>query len=294
MINGIPVDNSCLHQGLQYIVPRAEAIGASPFETSTALALYIFSMLNVDVEILEAGVGARLDATTAIPADMALITAIGLDHQAWLGNTLAEIAHEKAFAMHGCRWALTGEATQPDIVMKVLREHHQNIQQVPTQSSLHCAMMGKHQQANASLALAAIQLLEDAGKVHAQGAYQVVEATQLPGRMQKKQIGDASIWLDAAHNMHAIQAILPLLPTLADPFDAIFLFPRKDRSLDEAQPLLLPLTHKLMYQRFSLGQQQECVRNAVNDVIASNPSGKYLLLGSFRSVAAVLLDKQCV
>jgi len=85
-INGEPVSDTALLQGIEQLMPRALEIGASYFETATALALKQFSDLEVDVEILEAGVGARLDATTAVEADVALITPIGLDHQGWLGE----------------------------------------------------------------------------------------------------------------------------------------------------------------------------------------------------------------
>ncbi len=95
-INGVPVSETTLHMLMQSIMPAALKAGASYFEAATALALKYFSDSHVDVEILEAGVGARLDATTAVEADMALITPIGLDHQNWLGDRLADIAAEKA------------------------------------------------------------------------------------------------------------------------------------------------------------------------------------------------------
>ena len=66
------------------------------FEISLALALRHFSERNCELVILETGMGGRLDATTAVPADVAVITPISLDHQQWLGETLVEIAAEKA------------------------------------------------------------------------------------------------------------------------------------------------------------------------------------------------------
>src|SRR5213076_2781521 len=66
------------------------------FEVTTALALKCFSEANIDVMILETGIGGRLDATNAIQSDVSVITQIDFDHKEWLGNTLAEIATEKA------------------------------------------------------------------------------------------------------------------------------------------------------------------------------------------------------
>src|SRR5207245_5670750 len=66
------------------------------FEVTTALALKCFSEANIDVTILETGIGGRLDATNAVQSDVSVITQIDFDHEEWLGNTLAEIANEKA------------------------------------------------------------------------------------------------------------------------------------------------------------------------------------------------------
>src|SRR5204863_777772 len=66
------------------------------FEVTTALALKYFSEVKPDVAILETGIGGRLDATNAIQSDVSVITRIDFDHEEWLGNTLAEIASEKA------------------------------------------------------------------------------------------------------------------------------------------------------------------------------------------------------
>ncbi|MDX8405348.1 MAG: bifunctional folylpolyglutamate synthase/dihydrofolate synthase, partial [Mariprofundus sp.] len=96
-LQGVPVADDVLYGAMQRLMPIALQAGASYFETATALALDIFANAGVDVEILEAGVGARLDATTAVAADMALLTPIGLDHQAWLGDSVAAVASEKAY-----------------------------------------------------------------------------------------------------------------------------------------------------------------------------------------------------
>src|SRR2546427_591572 len=66
------------------------------FEVTTALAVKYFFEANIDVAILETGIGGRLDATNAIQSDVSVITQIGFDHEELLGTTLAEIAGEKA------------------------------------------------------------------------------------------------------------------------------------------------------------------------------------------------------
>ncbi|PYL46659.1 MAG: bifunctional folylpolyglutamate synthase/dihydrofolate synthase, partial [Verrucomicrobia bacterium] len=66
------------------------------FEVTTALALKHFRDAKIGIAILETGLGGRLDATNAVQSDVSVITPIGLDHEKWLGHTLAEIAGEKA------------------------------------------------------------------------------------------------------------------------------------------------------------------------------------------------------
>jgi len=287
-INGVAVADADLLHALDTILPIAEAIGTSPFETATALALYVFDQQQVDIQIIEAGVGARLDTSTAIDADMALITPISLDHQAWLGETEEAIAIEKSYAMLGCRWALTVKDTQTPAVLAVLQQRASQLQCVALNPQLRCAMQGRHQQSNASLALAAIAQLESAGVLHTNHAVAAVEATTVVGRMQKIMIGNATLWLDAAHNMHAIESLLPFLPSLASPFDAIVIAPREDRALTAAIALLTPFANRVLYQQQNLTQHQAAVRTVVFQAINYNPEGHYLLLGSFHSVAAML------
>jgi len=286
-INGEPVSDAVLLRALDVILPLAERIGTSPFETATALALYIFHQNQVDIQILEAGVGARLDTSTAVAADMALITPIGLDHQAWLGEDLAAIAQEKAHIMNGCRWAFTGDNTQADTVLPILQHHHP-VQLVARDTSLQCAMAGLHQQDNASLALAAIACLEQHHVLQVHQARAAVTATVATGRMQPVAYGTATLWLDAAHNMHAIEALLPWLAARSNLFEVILLCPREDRDLSAAVPLLSPYARRVLYQQVPLHEHRKSVREAVESVVNNNVSSNYLLLGSFQSIAAML------
>src|SRR5881398_1581511 len=97
-VNGEMVSEDAVADGLTTIRNLAADWDPHPtfFEITTALALKYFSEANADMIILETGIGGRLDATNAIQSDVAAITPIDLDHEEWLGNTLAKIASEKA------------------------------------------------------------------------------------------------------------------------------------------------------------------------------------------------------
>ncbi len=295
-INGIPVTDDVLIPVLETMVPVARVADASWFEAATVLALHCFSKARVDVEILEAGVGARLDATTVVPADMALITPIGLDHPAWLGDTLEKIAGEKAYAMDGCRWAIS--APQSRVVRQALCRHRADIEFAGRAAALPpLSMAGEHQHTNAGLAWAAIQRLLAEGKLPPQAEHmaRAIAETRLPGRLQPVKWGGRTLWLDAAHNRHAIQALLPCLPGLADPFDAILVFTRQDRDLSDALPLLRPFSRRIVAQHHASGQADatyDCLQDALEAEVATGTRGSFLVLGSFTSVAAA--EKWCM
>ena len=91
--------------------PVQGLIDLTYFEFATLAALKAFSNQKVDVLILEVGLGGRLDAVNVIDADVAVITSIGLDHQAWLGDTKEKIAFEKAGIFRTNKPAIIGEET---------------------------------------------------------------------------------------------------------------------------------------------------------------------------------------
>jgi dihydrofolate synthase/folylpolyglutamate synthase len=288
-IDGLPVSDERLLQSLEILMPAALKIGASYFETATALALDQFAHSAVDVEILEAGVGARLDATTAVPADIALVTPIGLDHQLWLGDTLKEITEEKACVMDGCRH--TFSAPQHEDVRSVLLRHNPELQFVSPESWETLTAIGEHQQINASLAFAVTEMLIEEKQINGdlQRARTAIGNCHIPGRLEKIKIGHANIWLDAAHNRHAISALLPTLKKLADPFDAILIFTRTDRSLQNEVALFASYGKEVLCRTDALESGE--VVSQLQRHIAAHPDGSFLVLGSFMTVAEILRNR---
>ncbi|MCY7304430.1 MAG: hypothetical protein LH654_15675 [Thermoleophilia bacterium] len=96
-IDGRPGD---IAAALRHIRPDAERIGATQFESMTAAALWAFADAQVDVAVVEAGLGGRLDATNVLRSRVVLLTNVGLDHTDVLGETVEEIATEKLAVAH--------------------------------------------------------------------------------------------------------------------------------------------------------------------------------------------------
>jgi len=95
-INGEAISETGLCDAFAYIEALAKGIALTYFEFTTLAALYLFKQASLDILLLEIGLGGRLDAVNAVSPDLAIITSISYDHEAWLGNTLEEIAKEKA------------------------------------------------------------------------------------------------------------------------------------------------------------------------------------------------------
>ncbi|MCZ6537593.1 MAG: bifunctional folylpolyglutamate synthase/dihydrofolate synthase [Gammaproteobacteria bacterium] len=88
------------------------------FEFSALAAIELFRRENVDIGLLEVGLGGRLDASNVIDADIAVVTSLALDHQDWLGESLAEIAVEKAGIFRAGKPAICGEPAPPDSLIR--------------------------------------------------------------------------------------------------------------------------------------------------------------------------------
>jgi len=288
-IDGQPISDALLCAELARLLPIAEREGGSYFEVATVAALSLFSRVHVDVEVLEAGVGARLDATTAVPADMALITPIALDHQAWLGDTLQAIADEKGAVALGCRWVLS--ALQSEAVRTVLAQQRSSVVWVPPDATLACAMIGCHQQQNGALALAALQQLQQAGALVADDDVlrRAVASVRMAGRLQHYRLYGTDIWLDVAHNGHAVEGIVHALP---DQVDVVLVYTREDRSLIDQQRVLRRIGRKLVGCEQGVWDDacptvEMALSEAVEKrVVKKRAVARLLVLGSFITVAA--------
>ena len=113
-INGKAVDDALIIDAFEIIDSLREQISLTYFEFNTLAALIIFSRSDLDVVLLEVGLGGRLDAANIINADIAILTSVDLDHQQWLGDTRAKIAEEKLGIARPNKPLIIGETKYPD------------------------------------------------------------------------------------------------------------------------------------------------------------------------------------
>ncbi len=110
-INGVMVGDGDFIESFEIIDKARGDVLLTYFEVGTLSALYLFIKHQVDVAVLEVGLGGRLDAVNIVDADISVVTSIGLDHQDWLGDDLDQIAFEKAGIYRSKKPAICGERT---------------------------------------------------------------------------------------------------------------------------------------------------------------------------------------
>lgn len=174
------------------------------FEITLAVAMKWFSERGCELIILETGMGGRLDATTAVPADVCVITPIGMDHTQWLGDTLAKVAAEKAgIFLEGvpavsspqedeARFVLEKEANEKRSPLTFIAEPLEGY---------GIALAGNHQKWNAALALSALHHL--GVRLGFESVSDGLAKVSWPGRFERISSEGKEIILDGAHNPHA-------------------------------------------------------------------------------------------
>lgn len=177
------------------------------FEVLTVAALLAFARAGVEVMVLEAGLGGRLDATRVLPATVTLVTPIALDHQVFLGDTVEAIAGEKAAVMADGAPAFS--APQVPGVAAVLRaaaaEHGVPLAFVAPLERGPIGLAGEHQRVNAALALAGARAI-DPGVVA-----EDLDGVRWPGRCERAQLVRGTAVFDASHNPHGVLALVTWL-----------------------------------------------------------------------------------
>ncbi len=209
------------------------------FEITTVAGLLAFARTKADYTLLEVGLGGRLDATNVITPEISVITPISIDHEQFLGDTLAKIAAEKAGIIKRGIPVIVGP--QPDEAMEVIEatamrlgapvlafgqhwhvweergrlvfQDERGLLDLPLPS-----LMGKHQIQNAGAALAALRYL-GASETACDAA---MTNAQWPARMQRLKAGPlvdlagkAEVWLDGGHNVAAGLALADVLANLS-------------------------------------------------------------------------------
>jgi dihydrofolate synthase/folylpolyglutamate synthase len=238
-VGGEPISDELLGQRVNEVLA---AVGPDHqltfFEFGTVVALWHFAQEQIDVAVLETGLGGRLDAVTCARPSVTAITSISLDHMEYLGKSLREIAFEKAGILKPNVPVVVGRQA-PEVIEVIekqarkvgapLRLEGRDFKFEPEADGKHFTyrgmrtsvpgflpgLKGPHQVQNAAIALACLELLEDRGiKISKDNARVGLAGTRWPGRLEELP-GSPKIVLDGAHNPGGMTA-------LAQALDAVY------------------------------------------------------------------------
>ena len=213
-VNGTPVSKQYVMGFVRRHLDYLETHPLSFFELTVAMAFEYFRRASVDIAVIEVGLGGRLDSTNIIVPEVSLITNIGMDHMEFLGETLPEIAREKAGIIKPGVPVVVSE-TQPEtkpVFLEIARQQKAPIffadqMDMPRHSS---SLKGAYQEKNIIGVLAVLLQLKNFPVSEAQirqGLMRVVENTGLLGRWQI--LGEhPRIIADTAHNREGLELVI--------------------------------------------------------------------------------------
>jgi dihydrofolate synthase/folylpolyglutamate synthase len=293
-INGVEIsddDFARLHRDVDGVAEQLVAAGELPwhpsfFEMMTAIAFSHFAREQVEIAVLEVGMGGRLDATNVVEPLVSVITDISLDHQKYLGNTVGEIAREKAGIIRpgGIVVTLPQQPEANDVIGNTILDLEAvGVSAAPyvppvspasaeygvasaesklARSRYRLAVMGKeilvespllgrHQLRNVALAIAAAEELNRKGwgGISAESIERGVRDTEWPGRFQiiAAQKGWPEMVFDVAHNPAGAWALRSALSARYQDRPLIFVFgAMRDKAISEMAEILFPLARAVI------------------------------------------------
>ena len=229
-IDGVPVSDDMICSAFEHIESVRKDISLSYFEFGTLAALDIFSRADLDVQLLEVGLGGRLDAVNIVDTDIALITSICIDHCDWLGETREAIGCEKAGIYRSGAPAVVGDSNPPDSLLECAEAGGVPIYFIGKDFTFNRvengwnwsdtdkrmadlpwpALQGEHQFANAASVIKVINLISDSLPVGDDSVRQGLRDVRLSGRFQYVE-GDTPVLLDVGHNPLAARVLVTYL-----------------------------------------------------------------------------------
>ena len=279
-LNGADIAPAEFARHATQVRAAAEALhdetGARPtfFEQVTAVALLAFRAAGVELAILETGLGGRLDATTAARARVVAVTPVALDHQAYLGNTLAEIAAEKAAIIRPDTSVVV--APQPDEARAVITARCRECGVTPVWATERVrvldatadgrlravfetaedvyevnplALRGRHQLTNAATAVALAETLRARGfPVTRAAIIEGLETAAHPGRLELRP-GTPPLLFDGAHNPAGAAALRAYLDEFVRAPLTLVFGAMADKELAELAAALFPAARRLVLTR---------------------------------------------
>jgi dihydrofolate synthase / folylpolyglutamate synthase len=193
-----------------------EGDAVTEFEAATAAAFVALAAAGVEVGVIEAGLGGRLDATNVIPSQVTVLTSVGLDHTEWLGETEIEIASEKLAVLRDGTTLVLGRVSAEvgELAARIAAERGARLVHAPEDPGAAIALRAAGQFQRRNFALAAAATKAFLGRLDEAALREVGAELVIPGRLELV-AEDPPTLFDAAHNPDGIAALVEALPEVA-------------------------------------------------------------------------------
>ena len=152
-IDGVDVSDEVIIKAFEQIETQRDDITLTYFEFSTLAALIIFAEANIDLAILEVGLGGRLDSVNVVDSDVSVITNVAIDHTDYLGDTREKIGREKSGVMRTSRPCICGDQDPPQSLLSYAKEIETPVTFVYEGYKGEIGLEGAHQRINAAVAV---------------------------------------------------------------------------------------------------------------------------------------------
>jgi len=303
-IDGINVDNKIIVSAFEEIESERGNVSLTYFEFSTLAALVIFKNLQIDIAILEVGLGGRLDSVNVTSPDLTIITSIDIDHSEYLGNTREKIAIEKAGIMREGIVCICGDQNSPKSLHSEAKRIGSKLEIINTPYPGRMQMMGVHQRINAQVAIRATEIMSAEFPIERLSLEKGISNVSLPGRQNIKKIGDKEFLFDVAHNPAAIKKLYETLNNSDKDYVAIF-SALKDKDISQMIDIINPKISKWLIipidesrgltteelSKFFPENVQPVTFQSMSEAIQESFSlqdKKILIFGSFYTVASAM------
>lgn len=230
-VDGIEASDDQLCAAFERVDEARGTLSLTYFEFGTLAAFEVFAGAALDVAVLEVGMGGRLDAVNIIDADIALITALSVDHQQWLGKDRESIAREKAGIMRGGRPAVCSDPAPPQALLTHARDIGAVLNLLGREFAVQAhasdwawssstrrrdalpypALRGRHQLNNAAGVLMVLELLQEELPVTQGDVRRGLLEVNLPGRFQVLPGVSPTLIFDVTHNPAGARVLADLL-----------------------------------------------------------------------------------
>ena len=301
-IDGEDVSDEVIINAFELIEAKREDIKLTYFEFSTLAAFIIFEKAEVDIAILEVGLGGRLDSVNVVDSDVSIITNIAIDHTDYLGDTREAIGREKAGVMRGSRPCICGDQDPPQSLLAYAKEIGTDITFVRKAYEDDIGLEGDHQRLNAAVAIQAVESLKEQLPISLSMIIQGVKSATIKARFEKIEIGEKTIILDVAHNPAAVKTLVDTLSKSSMQTVAIF-SALIDKDIIEMVDLasnaikhwyLVPLTAEraiesdALKNKFSNPESTticQDMNSAIQESLAYKEAERIVIFGSFYTIA---------